>query len=177
MISVQYSGIEEIRKMIVGLEQKEIAKIARQTTREIQKTVMLPAYKKYAKIMVGGKMGALIAENLIVRAMTKMKRGNYGYKVALPEDLGVFFTEGSSFDINTKKQLSGKRYYIPAAIEYGHAFPGRGGKKNSPKDVPASPFAKTAYEANSESIIKQTIDLLKVNIFNYIKETRTSRGA
>jgi hypothetical protein len=73
----------------------------------------------------------------------------------------VYYVKGArsqlkwSSNIETKKTSyrPGReegRYYIPVAIEYGHAFPGRGrasgGGKHPPKDVAAKPFLRPALD-------------------------------
>ena len=53
-----------------------------------------------------------------------------------------------------------QRYYLPSAIEYGHAFPGRGGGKGSPKDVAAMPYLRPAFDSevlNAERIIEDKL--------------------
>ena len=131
-IGMTVQGAKEVQRMLDKLERKESAKIARKQTRESQKTVMLPEVKSNATGMVGGAMGAMIAKNLAVRAMKKMKRGSYGAKVVIkPHDAFVHVTE------------TGDRHYIPNAIEYGHAAPGDAGGVKITKPLP---FKRTAYE-------------------------------
>lgn len=138
-------GAKEIQRVLDRMEKKEVAKICRQTTRDVNKSDMLPAYQRNAASMVGGEMGALIAKNLTVRAMTKLGRNAYGAQAILKE-----------IDAFVHIDKNNKRHYIPAAIEYGHAFPGRGGGKNAPKDVPANPFASSAFEANKDRTYRRT---------------------
>lgn len=145
-IGMTVTGAKEVEKMLQRLERKESAKIARKQTREAQKKVMLPAVKSNASGMVGGKMGALIAKNLAVRAMKSMKRGSYGAKVIIkPDDAFVH-------------ESNGQRSYIPNAIEYGHAAPGNAG---GVKVVGPNPFKRTAYEqkrrALSEVLSKEIV--------------------
>lgn len=144
-IGMTVTGAKEIEAMLKRMERKEVSRIARTETREAQKNIMRPAIGSKAMGMVGGKMGTEIAKALIVRAMTKMRRGSYGAKVIIkPTDAFVHFTKGSAFDMNTKKQISGKRHYIPNAIEYGHAGPGKAGTKE--KVAAPNPFQRAAYE-------------------------------
>jgi hypothetical protein len=111
--------------------------------------------------------------------MTKLNRGHYGNKVIMKDtDSLVYFTKGTAFDIATKKMIKttkhpSKRYFIPSAIEYGHAFPGKGGKKGGLKDVPAKPFARPAYEANREATTKRTLDLLWIKLKEAVKSKGT----
>jgi len=128
-------GAKEIQRVLDNLTNKEVAKAARTACREAQKVIMLPEYKGKARAMVGGRMGSQIAAALKVRAMKVMRQGHYGVKILLDEP--------EEFVYHT---ADGKRYFIPSAIEYGHAFPGRGGGRNAPKHVAANPFARTAFE-------------------------------
>lgn len=132
MIDISEKGLKELMRKINRLEKKEVAKIARQKTRGVQKEVMLPAVIGNATGMVGGKIGALLAKSLTVRAMTKMRRYNYGAKVVIkPTDAFVY------------ESADGTRSYIPNAIEYGHAAPYDAGGSKVAKAIP---FQRHAYE-------------------------------
>lgn len=63
------------------------------------------------------------------------------------------------FVVTTKH---GARYYIPAAVEYGHRAPGaamsiektkRGKRKKSKKVVKAHPFMRPAYKSNRQRVV------------------------
>lgn len=167
MFEVKLEGIKEIQNLLKHLEKKEAAAASRKATREAQKDVMMPEYKTNALAMVGGQMGQAVARAITVRAMTKMRRGSYGHKVIIKDDdQFIHYTKGSASDIQKKKMIksSGRRYFIPASIEYGHAFPGRGGKKGAPKDVPANPFAQTAFETKRQTVIYTTIQKLQFEL-------------
>lgn len=62
------------------------------------------------------------------------------------------------FVVTTK---SGARYYIPAAVEYGHRAPGaamsieltkKGKRKKSKKQIKAHPFMRPAYKSNKQEV-------------------------
>lgn len=132
MIGIEEKGAKEVSRMLKRLEKKDVSKIAKSNTRKAQKEVMIPAIRGNATDMVGGKMGALLAKNLTVRAMTRMQRGSYGHKVILKAtDAFVYEAE------------DGTRSYIPSAIEYGHAAPYDAG---GTKVAKAAPFQRDAYE-------------------------------
>jgi hypothetical protein len=175
MFEVKLEGVKEIQALLKHLEKKEAAAASRKSTREAQKEVMMPEYKTNALAMVGGQMGQAIAKAIAARAMTNMRRGSYGHKVIIKDDNQfVYYTKGAASDIQKKKLIkgSGKRYFIPAAIEYGHAFPGKGGKKGSPKDVPANPFAQTAYETKRQAVIYTTIKKLQFELNKAIQRLK-----
>ena len=154
-IGITVTGAKEIERMLSRLERKETSKIARTETREANKNVMRPAIGSKAiglSKSQGHGMGLLIAKNLAVRAMTKMHKGSYGSKVIIKNDPAlVGYTKGSSFDISTRKQVSGKRSWIPSAIEYGHASPGDAG---GVKVAEERPFQRQAYEETKRPIVK-----------------------
>jgi len=149
-IGMTVTGAKEMERMFERLEKKEAAKIVRKETRDAQKMIMRPEIGARALGLstgTGGGMGALIAKNLAIRAMTKMRRGSYGAKVIIKaNDAFVYIT------------ADGTRHYIPNAIEYGHAAPYDAGgvKVAAPK-----PFMRPAYEAKrrplAEYFAKKTI--------------------
>ena len=142
MLDMTITGATEVEALFNRLEKKEAAKITRKGVRDVAKSTILPAAKSNAQSIVGGETGVKLAKNMTVRTMTKLHRGHYGSKVIIkPDDAFVHITKG------------GQRYYIPNAIEYGHAFPGRGGRKNAPKDVPPMPFMRKTYEQNRKKAI------------------------
>jgi hypothetical protein len=83
-------------------------------------------------------MGGLISKALVLRAFKRQRRGSYAMTVRTKSGPKEF--------VHITKD--GRRYFVPAAIEYGHARAGRGGKKNAPKDVAAIPFMRTASDMN-----------------------------
>ena len=138
MIDAEIQGVKEIERLFKQLETKESAKAVRSSTRITQKETNLKDAKSNASSMVGGNTGKKIARNLVVRAMTGLKRGHYGIKVMIkPTD---------AFVVESKDE---KRYYIPTAIEYGHGYPGRSGNK----DVKPIPFMRNAFEKNRHKVV------------------------
>ena len=92
-------------------------------------------------------MGALIARKLQLRTFRRQKKGQYGMLVRIRPGVDEFVVVSKS----------GRRGYIPAAIEYGHAFPYRGGK-GAAKDVAARPFMRPALDVtlpNAPKIFKR----------------------
>lgn len=124
---------------LLSLERKVAKKIVRSAVRVGSKP-MLTAAKANAQSIVGGSMGAAISAALIIRAFKKQKPGQYGLHVMHKPNVAKF----------VYRTKSGQFYYIPYAIEYGHAAPGRGGK-NAPKDVPPRAYMRTAFDATKGS--------------------------
>ena len=165
------SGVKEIAKMFEQLEKKKAATVARQSTRQANKDITLPQLQSSASQVVGGEIGADISNSFKIKAMTKLRKGSYGTKVLINEDdKFVYFTKGSSSDLDRKKfnKDSGKRYFIPTAIEYGHAYPGRGGKKKAPKDVQPKPFMRPVYEKHRLGIAQRTMELMRQGIEKFV---------
>ena len=109
MAGVRLKGFNELERKLVGLEKKVGKKIVRKATRKAAKPAADQA-KHNALSMVGGNMGGAISKNIHIRAFRKQKKGQYGVSVKLKPGISEFIHIGKS----------GTRYYIPAAIEYGH---------------------------------------------------------
>ena len=138
MIDLKMMGAKEVQRMFDRLETKDVAAVSRKAVRAGNRHHILPEVRANALALrgTGEGMSQAIAKALTVRAMTRMRKGHYGAKTILKaEDEFVHYA------------ADGTRYWIPNAIEYGHAFPGRGGGTGSPKDVAPRPFQRQAYEA------------------------------
>ena len=158
MIQMKIENARAVQDALNAFEKKISKKIVRQGVRAAWKP-LLDRAKANARANVGGSEGGKIAKALKLRAFKKQKPGQYGMHVSMSFYGGdVYYITGAhsqlkwSSDIETKKTSykPGRevgRYYIPSAIEYGHAFPGRGGGKSAPKDVAAMPFLRPAADA------------------------------
>lgn len=147
MIKMQIENAQAVQNALNAFEKKVAKKVVRQGVRAAWKP-LLDRAKANAKANVGGEMGNLLAKHMTLRAFRRQKKGQYGMLVRIKPGIDKFvqYSMGSAFSITGKrKQISGSRYYIPSAIEYGHAFPGRGGK-GAPKDVAAMPFMRPALD-------------------------------
>ena len=147
--SVQITGAKEIEAKLLSLERKFARTIVKDALREGANHLM-KAMKGRARTIGKGQtgMGKRIANALAVRVWRRQYRGVYGLGIRLKRDPAfVGYAQGSASSLKSKKLVQGRRYFIPTAIEYGHAFPGRGGRKGAPKDVPARPFARPAIDA------------------------------
>lgn len=170
MISMQIENAQAVQDALSKFEQKISKKIVRQGVRAAW-TPLLKKSKENAKANVGGKMGKLIAKYFQLRAWRRQKKGQYAMLVRLKADVPEFiqYSKGSAFSIKTKKQVSGSRAYIPVAIEYGHAFPYRGG--SGAKDVAAIPFMRPALDA----IKPKAVYLFKQHLIRAIHEENQKR--
>lgn len=151
MFSVQIEGGKLLERKLLALERKVAKKIVRSAVRKGAK-VVLRATKANAKSMVGGSVGSLISKNTAVRVFKKQRRGQFG--VGIKQRPGI-----PQFEHITK---SGVRYYIPSAIEYGHALPGAGGSKQ--KDIAAIPFMRSAFDSTREAAKQVVINTMRAGI-------------
>lgn len=177
-VGFQVIGAEDLEKKLQGLGAKVAGKVVRPALRAGAKVVQAAA-KSSAVSVVGGKMGGQIAKAIKVRANVqgpgrkrKRRRGEYTISVAIIPQTGkdelVYLTKGSASSLETHRLVGGYRYFIPSAIEYGHAFPGRGGKGVSgakpPKDVAARPFMRPAFDTAGRGAIKISAEQMRRGI-------------
>lgn len=152
MAQFQVTGAKELerkfRQMPAKLAKKGVRTAVRAGTKHIAAAV-----RGEARRQVGGSMGALIARQLKVRRPKKMRRGGYGLNaILMPDDKFIYYTKGS-----------GARYFIPFAIEFGHAAPystkaatggymkthtGRGKRITGAKVVPPRPFFRDGWHSS-----------------------------
>ncbi len=113
--------------MLLKLEKTTGRKIVRGALRKGSKVIQTAA-KENARTMVGGEMGALIAKNIVVRALKKCRRGSFVINVQI-----------RAVDEFMHVTRTGKRYFIPAAIEAGH------------DNVAPVPFMRNAHAVHEHS--------------------------
>lgn len=130
-----------MERKLSRLEKKVGKKIVRTALRRVAKEVLLPASKDNALNMVGGSMGALIAKSLAVRAL-KRRRGSFGVRVMLKPDVEGFV------DVSA----SGRRFYIPGIIEYGH------------DNAQPIPYLRNAAAAKKQQVVQMATSLIKTGI-------------
>lgn len=146
MAGVKLQGFDGLEKTLLGLERKVGKKIVRSATRKAAKPALTQA-RQNARSMVGGNMGALISKNIQVRGFKKQKKGRFGVTVKLKPDIAEFIHVGAD----------GTRYYIPAAIEYGHA------------NAMAIPFMRRASDTTKQKRVAILSKELKTGILNLAK--------
>ena len=114
MITMKIDGAKEIEKMLDRLGTKVGKKVVKSALKTAAKAPLQQA-KSNAKALASGKskkgISKLIAKFLKARMMSKMRKGNFGVAVEVSAKGNDYFVGYTS---------EGKRYYIPAAIEYGH---------------------------------------------------------
>ena len=103
------TGDKELMAKLDSLPNKIEKRVIRQAARVTQK-LLVPVVRANANSMVGGKMGALLAKTVQVRAAKKQRKGQYTILVLHKKGVPEF--------VSTTK--SDKRHYIPAAVAYGH---------------------------------------------------------
>ena len=149
MISVQIEGAKELENKLLQLERKVGKKIVRTGVRTAQKSLIPVIKGSLMAISRGGGMAEKIAKALTVKAARRNPRGTYAVNVQLKDDPAfLHYPKGSFSSLDTGK-TTGKRSYIPAAIEYGHG---------SNKEQAARPFMRPAADATESSRIKILID-------------------
>jgi len=134
-IRMQIDNARAVQNALDKFEKKVAKKIVRRGLRAAWKPLLDRARENARALGDGGPMSSLIAKKLQLRAFKKQKRGQYGMYVRLRPGVDEFISISKT----------GQRSYIPAAIEYGHAFPGRGGK-GAGKDVAARPYMRPAAD-------------------------------
>jgi len=148
MIKMQIQNAQAVQNAMNAFEKKISKKIVKQGVKAAW-TPLLKRAKANARALDSGKtkqkksqrMGHRIAVALVLQAFKRQRPGQYGMHVRInPKKAGQFVV------VSPK---TGNRNYIPAAIEYGHAAPGRGKGPGggAPKDVAARPFMRPALDA------------------------------
>jgi len=114
------TGFDGLDRQLLNLERKVAKKIVRKATREAAK-VTLRKVKENASSMVGGNMGGLLSKYAKVIVFKHQRRGSYGVQIGMKPGVPQFdhWPAGSSSNLSNRKS-TGKKSYIPAAIEYGH---------------------------------------------------------
>ena len=143
MIGVDLAGAMELDNKLRNLEAKVGKKISRKAVRDGAKVIRDRA-KQNARSLVGGKMGKLLAKYLTIRAWKrKYQKGGFGVSVQLSDKANEQFVSISK---------SGKRSYIPSAIEYGHAY------------AAPNPFMRKAFDEEKNKAANKIISSLKAGI-------------
>ena len=119
-IAMKATGFDLFDAKLARLDNKVARDIVKAATRSAAK-VSLKQVKSNAKSMVGGKMGALLAKHSVIRVFKHQRRGSYGVQIGMKPNVPEFdyWPVGASSALTTKK-ATGKKSYIPAALEYGH---------------------------------------------------------
>jgi len=140
MFRIDTKDFRQTMHRLEKLEPKLARKVLRRALRAGAKQVCTAAKSK-AQTVVGGEMGSTIASYIKPRSMRRMRRFSYGVAAEISAKGNEIFS-GVTAD--------GNHYYIPAAIEYGHAAPGQAG---GPKVVPAMPFMRPAWDETKGRVL------------------------
>lgn len=135
------AGAAETQAALDSLPKVVHRKVIRAACRAAAKLVNAAA-KANARSMVGGTMGRTIARAIRTRAYKRQRPNEYAVHISIADKYNETFAVDSA---------TGRRSYIPFAIEYGHAAPGRAG---GPKTSAAIPYIRRAYHATKAAAIR-----------------------
>jgi len=138
-------GARELERNLLTLEKRLQKKVIRQAVRAGQKPLLNRAKANAKAISRAGKIGPLLAKNIVIKAPKKQKPGIYALHVQMRAGVPEFR--------HTTKE--GKEHYIPAAIEYGHG---------ADKESAARPFLRPAADATKGETIRILTKQLRVGI-------------
>ncbi len=139
---VVITGIQDIDRKLKTLEPRLQKKVLRQSMRAGMKIIQSEMMAQ-APVDTG-----LMRSKVEVRALKSKGR----HKIAIEARIGA----DEKFVVITK---SGKRYFYPAAVEYGT------------RDLIANPFGRRAYEAKADVARAKTVFDIKVGV-----EREVSKG-
>ena len=108
---VALTGGKELADKMLELERKSAKTIGRKAVRKAT-AVVRKAARANAKAMVGGTFGTLLARHIATGTPRRQRRGTYTL------DVGPHGED--KFPESVEISASGRRNYIPAALEYGH---------------------------------------------------------
>jgi HK97 gp10 family phage protein len=150
-MSITLEGFNSLDTVLKLLPIKVQKKVVRQATKAAAKNT-LGVVKSNALSMIGGDMGTLIAKNAKVFVFKHQRRGSWGVQIGMDprEDKFIHYS------------ASGKRSYIPSALEYGHG-------KARPR-----PFIRSAWDQTR----RQAINIMSRELRTGIeREARKQHGA
>lgn len=153
---VRLEGGQELQNKLNALVKKVARDIVRKAVREGQK-IALSAIKASCCAMVGGEMGGLMSRGLTIRAARRrQEKGAYSLHVLFKKGAeGLVHYTKRRKTLRYHRQTGGQRYFIPAAIEYGHGMR---------KEQAAMPFYRTATESSRHSVISRVAEVLRQGI-------------
>ena len=148
---MEVRGLRELERKLNALPKTVAKKIVRKAIRS-GAAIMRDKAKGNARSMVGGSMGRLIARFITVRAYKHQSKGSYSVWMGISPRGGEYF-------VHTTKR--GRRHYIPSAIEYGHAAPGKAG---GAKAVAAIPFQRDAFDTTEARANSRVVRMIWAGI-------------
>ena len=150
--SMTLEGFEGLNRKLLSLEKKVGKGIVRKSVREGAK-LPLEKEKSNAKTMIGGKMGSLISKYAKIQVFKHQRKGSYGVQIGMKPNVPEFdyWPVGASSNLTTRK-TTGKKSYIPAALEYGH------------DNARPIPFIRQAYNTTKTATVNKLGNELKQGI-------------
>jgi hypothetical protein len=143
MVRFEIQGVPELTRSLLGLKRDLQKKAIRGSLRKAMRPVLKKAQFN-ARTLVGGEMGNLIADKMILRPFKKQKRFSYGMSAMLEPGVDEFV------HVAKRSRYAGGKTYIPSAIEYGHLLAGRAlwmaGPGAASTFVPGIPFMHLAAQ-------------------------------
>lgn len=151
--AIHIEGAIALEKALNDMEPKIAKKVVKKALRDGAKKIQ-SAEKTKVISMIGGSMGTKIANGIKVRVFKPKRAKMYGVRAAIIDDNDAL--RGTS--------SLGVDYFIPGAIEYGHAFPDRGGGEGAPKDVPGNPAFREAFDEVKGKVHRIIVNEIKKGI-------------
>jgi len=152
MAGFMIDGAKEVERNLATLPTRVQKRVVRHAVRQAQGPLLKQA-KINAVARVGGRMGALLAANIVRRAARRQKRGRYSIHVQIRSDVPEF----------THPAKTGKETFIPAAIEYGHGMD---------KESAARPFLRPAADATKNETKRILARELRAGILREVIRAR-----
>jgi len=170
--SLTLSGGKEIDYALSQMGNEIAKKVVDKELKRSQKIAATEA-KIRARFIVGGDMGKRIADAIEVKQGKRKIQGSYMISVKLRKDPAFVSMSKSKF-VKVKRgknkgQMEAVRYYIPAAIEYGHTAP------NGTFVLPRS-FMRSASDATQKMRVSSFEDGIKKAIDKVVKKHTAVQG-
>jgi len=154
---IDIDGDKRLERSLLSMEKKASKKIVRTAVRKGGNVVMKKA-RINAKSMVGGKMGRLLARNIVLRKYKKQRRSQFSMFVAMRAGVAAFVYKAKKWS-----KYPDMTTYIPAAIESGHTT-GQGDA------VPAKPFMRNAYQSAGKTAQRIVVIEIKDGVKNEFRK-------
>jgi len=156
-VTIDIEGLAELDRKLQSLPVTMAKRTASRALRAGAKIIQA-ATKANAAAMVGGKMGSIIARFITVRALRFARTGVYRVGVLIDK------RGNDQFVYLTKRKKPGTRYYIPAAIEFGHKT------AKARRLVTPIRFMQTAAESKMQEAATAIGDTLKSELEQELKQ-------
>ena len=131
---------------------RDLGKLTDKTQRQILGRAMTKAANSLKNEVLRNLSGKVVKE-VTGQTVTAFENTKIKSRFKLGKFLARLFPLPTRAELGIKKATKGKKdSFYPFAIEYGHAFPGRGG--SGIKDVPAMSYIRSAVDDNKEREIR-----------------------